>query len=150
MRFTWYAYPESESTPVTYPLILVEPGLTFIDLSKATRLAAVAFRVDGCSVEWVTTALQTIPPGHRDFRRVSIYAPRHLTGAGADVKQTIAEQFLSQWLDLDRLLVRLWETRSIRPEVVCVRPHKNKQIMMDSMGCLLPELTKREVIDLVE
>lgn len=101
-------------------------------------------------VGWVTTALQTIPPEHQDLRQISIHAPYHLTEAGADVEQVIGEQIFWQWLDLDRLLVQLWEACSIRSKVVCTMLSKGGQDKRDCIGCLLPELTMRGIFDLVE
>ena len=48
-------------------------------------------------------------------------------------------------MDLDRLLVQFWDSRSIRPKVVTEKKGKR-----DWAGYLLPEITKRGIIDLVE
>jgi hypothetical protein len=63
----------------------------------------------------------------------------------ADNEPTVGVKF-EQWLDLDRLLVQLWESRSIRPNLVPVE----KPDAGDQMRYLLPEITGRVVIDLVE
>jgi hypothetical protein len=46
-----------------------------IDLSKATKLKDVVFQPKSWSVEWITTALRTITPKHRDLRQISIHDP---------------------------------------------------------------------------
>jgi hypothetical protein len=50
-----------------------------------------------------------------------------------------------QWLDLDRLLVQLSESRSIRPRFM-----SRGEGAGDQMGDLLPEMTKGGMIDLVD
>lgn len=53
-----------------------------------------------------------------------------------------------RWLELDRLLVQLWESHSICPKVAhCVPQRKGGCSWLDS---LLPELTKRGAIGLIE
>ena len=54
----------------------------------------------------------------------------------------------TQWLDLDRLLVQFWVSRSIRPKIVY--PGNATEIMKDWIVCLLPEITKRGIVDLVK
>ena len=54
-------------------------------------------------------------------------------------------------MDLDRLLVRFWESHSIRPKIR--RGGVSRREKEDAIDCvlrLLPEMTKRELIDLVE
>jgi len=72
-----------------------------------------------------------------------------LVDAGANVKQAVGEQIYGQWLDLDGLLDQFLESRSIRLEVVCVVP-KARDDTGDYIGYLLPEMSKRGAIDLVE
>ena len=68
-----------------------------------------------------------------------------------DVSTYVRENVV-HWLDLDHLLVQFWESRSIRPKVVCPIPKEGKQsaCMGDSIGCLLPEIVGRGIINLVE
>ena len=116
-----------------------------MDLSKATKLKDVIFRPGLRRVEWVVKALQTITPKHRDLRRVVIDIPRNYTLAslGANGEQAIGESVYEQWPDLDRLLVQLWESHSIRPKVVCTAGHD----VEDFIGSLLPEIMRRGVVD---
>ena len=69
-----------------------------------------------------------------------------VAGPGANVRQAIGEANFEQWLNLDRLLVQFWESRSIRPKVVCAKLREGR----DWAGCLLPEITGRGIIDLFE
>ena len=53
-------------------------------------------------------------------------------------------------MDIDRLLVEFWELRSIRPKITNGSTPRNdeKGVMIDWVGYLLPEITKRGRIDL--
>ena len=64
--------------------------------------------------------------------------------AGHDVRQAIEGQIFGEWSDLDHLLAKLWESHSIRPKVICSTPE-----MRDPVESLLPEITKRGIIDLI-
>ena len=59
----------------TDKLILFPVGSTStpVDLSDATRLKDVSFWVRSRNVDWITAALRTITPEHRDLRQISIY-----------------------------------------------------------------------------
>ena len=131
-----------------FPTVL-EP--TLIDLSKATRLKDVAFRVNSHKVDWITMELQTHAPEHQDLRQISIYVPYNLSfaGFGANVRQIISEATYGQWLDFDRLLVRFWESCSTRLMVSCTKP-VGMQSMRDFVEHLLPEVARRGIMDLVE
>lgn len=54
------------------------------------------------------------------------------------------------WSDLDRLLVQLWESRSIRTKLESTESQSGVGGMMDSVVRLLLELTKSGIIDPVE
>jgi len=128
-------------------LFLVVPKSALLDLSKATKLREAVFRHGSKNVEWITMALQTITSEHRDLRQISVYVPFHLTGG--DIRQHIGEVPFGWLSDLDGLLVQLWESRSIRPTVGCVRQGGQEQSVEYPIGCLFPEATKRGIIDLV-
>jgi hypothetical protein len=134
-------------------MFLARPRSALTDLSEATKLKDVVFRPTSQSVKWITMTLKTTPK-LRDLREISIYMPHYMTTvcAGAEVTGVIGEASYGEWLDLDRLLVQLWETSSIRPKFVCP-----PQIGMEwdtnycvGYWCLLPEITKKGIIDLVE
>ena len=121
-----------------------------IDLSKAKKLKNVTFLSKSQSVDWIAAALQTITPKHRDLRRISIHVlfDPALTTIGANIAEIVGEQILGQWLDLDRLLVQLWESRSIRPTVITMTLGGEQRDTRNCIGCLLPESTTRGIIDL--
>ena len=69
----------------------------------------------------------------------------------ANVNLAIGDVIYGQWSDLDRLLVQLWESHPIRPvAVVFTKWVGELKKMRDWIGRLLPEITKRGVIDIVE
>ena len=125
-----------------------------LDLSKATKLEHVVFRPASLTGTWVTMALQTITPKHREPPQISIHVPYDSTLAhlGAHVRRVIGERVFGQWSELDRFLVQFWESCSVRPKVVCttLKEEKEKENVRGSIKCLLPEMTKGGIIDLVE
>jgi len=112
-------------------------------------LENVAFRVSSQTVSWVTMALQSVAPEHRDLRRISIYLPYDLTlvNDDTDIRRSLGETVSGWWSDLDRLLVEFWESRSIRPRVGCTRWGEGGQDTEYCIRCLLPEITKRGIVD---
>jgi hypothetical protein len=100
------------------------------------------------SVQWVITTLHTITPKHRDLRQITIDLPDSsvVIGASADLGKAIGEEDFGQWLDLDRLLVQLWESHSIRSRVVYVEWNN----MINGIRYLLPEITRRGLIHLIK
>ena len=131
-----------------------ELAQTSIDLSKAKKLKDVVFRPKSRSVNWIATTLRTITRKHRDLRQISIHVPHYLTlsNVGDNIRAIIGDAACGQWLDLDRLLVQFWESRSIRPRMIRTPPRGERQDtwVRDCIGRLLPETTRREIIDLVE
>ena len=122
-----------------------------IDLSEATKLKDVVFKPISRSVKWITKTLKTTLK-LQDLREISIYLPYYVTATdvGADVRQGFEEEDWEEWLDLDRLLVQLWESNSIRPKVTRPTQMEGARNTRDGVGyqCLLPEITKRGIIDL--
>jgi hypothetical protein len=129
-------------------LFLDEPGPALVDLSKATKLNDLVFRPGPRRVRWIIAALQTITPNHRDLRQITIRIPSYwiLLGIPANVRAFVGEAHGKLWLDIDRLLIQLWETHLIRPKVIC----PTEGGMEFTIGYLLPEITKRGMIDVVE
>ena len=87
-------------------------------------------------------ALRTITSKHRDLQQISIYVPSRSTSTRD--QETVSRQ----WMDLDRLLVQVWESHAIRTKVICGAAEK--KVMCGYIGSLLPEITKRGIIELVE
>ena len=109
-------------------------------------------QTQGGGVEWITMALQTIPPDYRDLRQIAIFVPclpSAPRGSGSDMP-AMDDAVCNKWLDLDRFLAKFWEARSIRPRVVCPRLRGNWKTTVAVIGSLLKEITDRGIIDLVE
>jgi len=126
-------------------------GSASINLSRATRLKHVAFRYGGSQdVNWIIGAIRTITPQHGDLQRITIHLPSRLTSfsVGTNVRQAIGEGIAAQWLDLDRLLVEFWESRSIRPRLGCSKLEEKRESVEYSIGCLFPEIMERGIVDL--
>ena len=120
-----------------------------IDLSKATKLKAARFSCVELRVEWIATALRTITPKHQTLRRIFIDIPPGY-GVGASIRQTLGETNYEQWLDLDRLLIQLWESNLIRPEVRYSCVLQDEKEVIDGVSDLLPEVTKKGIVNLAE
>jgi len=134
---------------------LAEAWSALIDLSKAKKLKYLVFLSEEPNAQWIVTVLKTITPGHRNLQRISLHVPSlpshpNPTIDRADpvnVRHAHGETGYRQWLDLDHLLVQLWESHSVRPKVT----HYEYR---DGTGrrCVsgfLPEVTRREIADLV-
>ena len=93
---------------------------SLINLSKATRLKDTQLGCGRLTVQLVIMTLQTVNSKHRDLRQISIDVSDELAlgGTGANIRKTVGETMYEQWLDLDRLLVQFWTSRSIRPTIV--------------------------------
>ena len=120
-----------------------------IDLSRAPKLQAITFSPETFTAEWIVAALETIAPKHRDLRRITIFLNDSAIASASPnrrVLESIGERVHKQWLDLDRLLLRLWESQSIRTEAVgtSLRDVRDAKAVF---RCLLPEMTERGVIE---
>ena len=132
-------------------LFLAESLSTSVDLSKATRLKDLTFRIDSSHTKWVTRALRTITANHRDLQQISISPAYYSTIVmfGANPRQDIGEQMLGQWLELDRLLRQIWESYSIPPKILCYALSCKEEATRMFVGRLLPETTGGGTINLV-
>ena len=121
-----------------------------VDLSKATHLKDIAF-VCKSNPKWITASLRTITHNHRNFQRVSIVDPELLYHSSplwpanpAGIIHVVGETAYREWLELDRLLTKLSESHSIRPEVLYnLLPSMDRKWANDLVESLLPELTMR-------
>jgi hypothetical protein len=101
-------------------------------------------------IKWITTALETIPPKNRGLQQISIYLHYSKTARiGPDVRDVVGERIRQQWLNLDRLLVKFWEPRLIRPKVADTRVEQEEDLRA-CFGRVLPESTKNGFIDLLD
>jgi len=128
-------------------LFPADPKSASFSLSKATKLGDVIFRPGSLAVEWISRALQAITSEHRDLRRISVDVPHYSTllQVGEDLRGGIGEGVLGQWLNLDHILVHLWESFSIRTDVIWAK-WSWKGTVGDHVGSLLPEMTKRGMV----
>jgi hypothetical protein len=87
------------------------------------KLKDVEFQLYTPGVQWITKTLLTA----KNLRRVSIYS--HIV-----FPEPIVETICQEWRDLDCLLVQLWTSHSIRPEIKFLYGGE------DARRSLLPEL----------
>ena len=75
-----------------------------------------------------------------------------LPDVDTDVGRIIREETCRQWSGPDRLMVKFWELRSIRPRIVYATPKEVTQsaCVRDRIGHFLPEITGRRIVDFVE
>lgn len=131
----------------------VEQESASADLSKATKLRGVFFLCGRLGTEWISMTLRTITPDHRDLQRISISLPSDLTSNHAnpaELRHAIGEVIYKRWLELDRLLIQLWESHSIRPKLLYYAPSgKDEEGPRSCVESLLPEIMGRGLADLV-
>ena len=125
------------------PLALVDvdaSGKPPLDLSDATKLKELLFRYTRHSVQWIAVALQTVQS--KNLQQITIQP----YGAIANpVKDTVSQE----WQALDHLLVRFWTSHSIRPRIK-YKGGRGGDRLKAIIPSLLPELTRRGLIDWVE
>jgi len=133
-------------------LLLAEQWSALVDLSKATGLKDVAFRTGLQYISWVTVALKSITPENRDLRQILIYAPYYskIIDICGDVRQFVMGATCRQWSDLDLLLVQIWGWHSICPGIVSETPIREGRDMRECFELLMPVVTRRGIVDLVE
>jgi len=88
-------------------------------------------------------ALQTITSEHRDLQQILFYVPPHPASIGN-------QETDRQWMDLDRLLVQLWESHAIRTGLVYNAAGEREKAVCEYIKGLLPEITERGIVELVE
>ena len=107
-----------------------------IDFSNVIRLQEVAFHLEELHDVWTTLALKTLTSKHRNLQRVSIYIPMTFT--------RMLEETRRQWMDLDRVLVQLWESNAIRIQVVYFG-RMREEGARERVERLLPKMTERRI-----
>ncbi|KAF9780877.1 hypothetical protein BJ322DRAFT_287392 [Thelephora terrestris] len=98
-----------------------------LDLSNAMKLKHLNFRWGRTHVRWITMTLQTVQS--KDLRRITVFLRNILFAP--------AEETILEWHELDRLLVQLWISHSIRPRILY------KDVVGGIVSRLLPELTMK-------
>ena len=117
-------------------------GAPSLDLSKATKLKDIEFRLYTPGVGWINRTLQTAES--KKLRQITIHSPMASISNVLDLP--ITEMARLEWQNLDHLLLQLWTTRSIRPVFTYGKRKGGNGSGMLVPG-LLPELTSRGVID---
>ena len=148
-----------ESLTVRYYNLGVSPSVSVIDctspplvdagtveatplgLSAATKLKDSVFQSPWESVQWIIRALQTVKS--KNLRSITLRP-----SSAASVNTTV-ERVRREWQELDHLLVQCWTSHSIRPRIM-YQPVEGRKDMRDYSPSLLPELTRRGLVDLVE
>ena len=125
-----------------------------IDLSKARKLKDVMFVCNISGVEWVIMTLRNVIRDRGNIQQILLdlpdipYSPCLGHVDPASVRDGMGEDMYSRWLELDHLLAELWESHSIRPKITYNAP-PGKDVC-SWVDCLLPELTKRGVVNPIE
>jgi len=111
-----------------------------LDLSKATKLKDVEFACRKSDIQWIAMTVQTATS--KSLRQITInlrLGPLDQTG----------ERVHRELQDLDHLLVRLWTSRSIHPEVT-YRTSKGEHDIKGLASNFLPELAGRGFVNVIE
>jgi len=78
-----------------------------LDLSNAAKLKCVKFGWDGTDIRWITATLQTVHP--EPLQRITVFLRNTLFNPTVEM--------VREWHELDRLLVQLWTSHSVRPMI---------------------------------
>ena len=129
--------------------MLVDPTAGSIDFSKAIRLREVLFQFQEYSDVWVAMALETLTSKHTGFRKVKILMPFVETFCTpGNFRHTIGKETYDQWMDLDRVLIRLWESNAIHIQVTyCAEAEGG--MACQYIGSLFPEMRERGLVEMV-
>ena len=135
-----------------------EELLGSIDLSKATGLRDAVLKWKWAP-QWVAATLRTIKHDHRNLQQISlethweIYAKYINAGDSANLMRSVMGETIYQgWLELDEALVQLWESHSIRSELVYIvlgGEDKGREAKYWIESLLLESKT-RGAVDLIE
>lgn len=133
------------------------PILNLLDLSKATKLKKVEFEIDQRSPQDVVAVLRTLTNNHQNLQWISISTTYAITGrefAGtgmSNVNRLWLPNAVEAWLELDRLVAQLWESRRTRMRVqYCSTVWEDRGKARSCMEDLLPQLTMRGAVDIIE
>jgi hypothetical protein len=113
-----------------------------LDLSKATKLKDVEFVCKGQNAEWVSAALRTAEV--ENLRSISLVLSRQSTR-----RTSVSALFHLGWVALDRLLVQLWTSLSLRTRVMYDWTGAGRDLERD-VARFLPESTRGGILDIVD
>ena len=109
-----------------------------INLSEATELKDVEFRLREPNIGWINATLQTARSKNLQQITIHFFSPLPHIFPGP-----INETTRWEWQDLDHLLVRLWTTFSIRLVFVYTQKKEGGTGSGVPVPKLLPELASR-------
>jgi len=135
------SFPAPDRYLTTFPLHSDFSTAASFNLSTATKLKHLVFRCGRQNVQWITEALQTVES--KTLQQITVWPDFN------SFPLRIAEPYRQQWHDLDRLLIQFWDSHSIRPKVTYKAGVIRKDTREYAPG-LLPELTERGLVDLVD
>ena len=93
-------------------------------------------------------ALRTITLKTQDLEGILIsMTDTKILGVRLSPGETVGEKGRREWLNLDLLLVRVWESHSVRSRVAWEKMEKQEPGVKEAIGWLLPEVTKRGILD---
>lgn len=110
-----------------------------IDLSEAKKLKDLEFRSCGLNVRWITSTILTVKS--ENIQQITF-------DSDTFVKNPIGEMVRQEWRELDRALVGLWTSHSMRPKFT-FRAEGWGVNIKHFVPALLSELTKMGAIDVV-
>lgn len=114
-----------------------------LDLSKATKLKDLEFRWGSENIQWITTVLQTVKSENLEKIRIII-------GWCATFDKPVEGAVRQEWRKLDRFLVGLWSSRSVRSDIRFEEQEGGGDIMGDIVPVLLPESSKEGFVGMGE
>ena len=100
---------------------------------------------------WAAMVLKTPTSKPTDFRKDSIHIPIPTppVDAPVSVKQSIGEETHEQWMDLNHILVRLWESSGVHTHILYTTEEEKREACK-YIGALLPGMTKKGIVEMVD
>ena len=118
----------------------IVPATPSINLSRLTKLEEVVFESVTQNLQWIAATLQTAES--KDLWQVTIRSH-------AAIEDPVSEPVLRKWRDLDHFLLRFWTLHSVRLKIAYRKGYEGHDLG-GLAPMLLPELTGRGAVDLVE
>ena len=148
-KFHPFGFPHSHRLTFTSALVDLDAGS--IDFSGATRLKELVFHLEEIEDVWTTMALKTLTSKHGDLREILLHilvesSPKD---EPVNVRETIGEEIFKQWMDLDHILVQLWESSALQTKVIYFTDQEEKETH-EYIGGLLQEVMKRGIVKMVD
>lgn len=139
------------SNRFTFTPALADPRAGSIDFSKATRLKEVEFNLTQIEVVWIAMALKTLTYKNRDLREIllHIFVESSPEDEPDNVREPIGDEVHKQWVDLDQVLVQLWESNAIHTKVI-YPTRREEEETREYIGTLLPEMVRRGIVEMMD